>query len=49
MEGQPLWSMAGLQVRRDPYDVSRIHVRGPEGWITVFWKHLDRAPVPFGG
>ncbi len=25
-----------------------VHVRGPEGWITVFWKHLDRAPVPFG-
>ena len=23
-------------------------VRGPGGWITVFWKHLDRAPVPFG-
>ena len=25
-----------------------IHVRGPDGWITVFWKHLDRAPLPFG-
>ena len=36
------------EIRHDPYDVSRIHVRGPEGWITVFWKHLDRAPVPFG-
>ena len=36
------------EVRHDPYDVSRIHVRGPDGWITVFWKHLDRAPVPFG-
>jgi transposase InsO family protein len=36
------------EVRRDPYDVSRIHVRGPDGWITVFWKHLDRAPLPFG-
>ena len=36
------------EVRHDPYDVSRIHVRGPDGWITVFWKHLHRAPVPFG-
>ncbi|MGD0609308.1 MAG: Mu transposase C-terminal domain-containing protein [Streptosporangiaceae bacterium] len=36
------------EVRCDPYDISRIHVRGPDGWITVFWKHLDRAPVPFG-
>ncbi|HUY51170.1 MAG TPA: Mu transposase C-terminal domain-containing protein [Streptosporangiaceae bacterium] len=36
------------EVRHDPYDVSRIHVRGTDGWITVFWKHLDRAPVPFG-
>jgi hypothetical protein len=36
------------EIRHDPYDVSRIHVRGPDGWITVFWKHLDRAPVPFG-
>ena len=42
-EKKDLW-----EVRRDPYDVSRIHVRGPEGWITVFWKHLDRVPVPFG-
>jgi transposase InsO family protein len=36
------------EIRRDPYDVSRIHVRGPGGWITVFWKHLGRAPLPFG-
>jgi hypothetical protein len=21
---------------------------GRAGWITVFWKHLDRVPVPFG-
>jgi hypothetical protein len=40
---QGLW-----EVHRDPYDVSRIHVRGPQGWITVFWRHLDRVPVPFG-
>jgi hypothetical protein len=42
-EKKNLW-----EIRYDPYDVSRIHVRGPDGWITVFWKHLDRAPVPFG-
>jgi transposase InsO family protein len=36
------------EVRHDPYDVSRIHLRGPGGWITAFWKHLNRAPVPFG-
>jgi hypothetical protein len=42
-EKKNLW-----EVRHDPYDVSRVHVRGPDGWITVFWRHLDRAPVPFG-
>jgi transposase InsO family protein len=42
-EKKNLW-----EVRHDPYDVSRVHLRGPDGWITVFWKHLDRAPVPFG-
>ena len=42
-EKKNLW-----EVRHDPYDVSRLHVRGPYGWITVFWKHLDRVPVPFG-
>jgi transposase InsO family protein len=36
------------EVRHDPYDVSRVHLRGPDGWITAFWKHLNRAPVPFG-
>jgi hypothetical protein len=30
--------------------VSRIWVRNhwDGGWITVFWKHLNRAPMPFG-
>jgi transposase InsO family protein len=36
------------EIRHDPYDVSRIHVRGPDGWITAFWKHLNRVPMPFG-
>lgn len=42
-ERSDLW-----EIRHDPYDVSRIHVRGPDGWITAFWKHLSRAPLPFG-
>ena len=42
-EKKGLW-----EVRHDPYDVSRIFVRGLDGWITVFWKHLDRVPMPFG-
>ena len=38
------------EVHRDPYDVSRIWVRNhwSDGWITVFWKHLNSAPAPFG-
>lgn len=36
------------EVRHDPYDVSLIFVRGPDGWITCHWRHLDRVPVPFG-
>jgi hypothetical protein len=42
-EKKDLW-----EIRHDPYDVSRIHVRGPDGWITAFWKHLNRVPMPFG-
>jgi transposase InsO family protein len=36
------------EVHRDPYDVSKVFVRGPGGWITCPWKYLDRVPVPFG-
>ena len=36
------------EVHHDPYDVSRIFLRGPDGWITVFWRHLHRVPAPFG-
>ncbi|MFF3771103.1 Mu transposase C-terminal domain-containing protein [Streptomyces sp. NPDC002232] len=38
------------EVHYDPYDVSRIWVRDSRAdrWITVFWKHLHRAGVPFG-
>ena len=36
------------EVHHDPYDVSKVFVRGPGGWITCPWKYLDRVPVPFG-
>lgn len=36
------------EVHYDPYDVSKVFVRGPGGWITCTWKYLDRVPVPFG-
>ncbi|MFJ7281040.1 Mu transposase C-terminal domain-containing protein [Kitasatospora sp. NPDC098663] len=40
------------EIHRDPYDVSRIWVRDHRGegrpWIQATWKHLHRAPVPFG-
>jgi transposase InsO family protein len=36
------------EVHQDPYDVSKVFVRGPDGWITCPWKYLDRVPVPFG-
>ena len=36
------------EVRHDPYDVSRVFVRGPGGWITCPWKYLGKVPVPFG-
>jgi hypothetical protein len=36
------------EVHRDPYDVSRVFVRGPDGWITCRWKYLDKVPAPFG-
>ena len=39
------------EVHRDPYDVSRVWVRNHRGdgeWVPATWKHLNRAPVPFG-
>ena len=36
------------EVRHDPYEVSKVFVRGPGGWITCPWKYLERVPVPFG-
>jgi hypothetical protein len=38
------------EIHHDPYDVSRIWVRNHHqgGWVMLFWKHLDRMPMPFG-
>jgi putative transposase len=42
-EKKDLW-----EIRCDPYDVSKVFVRGPDGWIACRWRFLDRAPMPFG-
>ncbi|MFF0366446.1 Mu transposase C-terminal domain-containing protein [Micromonospora sp. NPDC005087] len=38
------------EVHFDPYDITRIWVRNHRhgGWITVSWRHLRSAPMPFG-
>ena len=36
------------EVHHDPYDVSRVFVRGPGGWITCPWKYLEKVQAPFG-
>ena len=36
------------EIHHDPYDVSRVFVRGPDGWITCPWKYLEKVPAPFG-
>ena len=38
------------EIHYDPYDISRIWVRNhwDGGWITLFWRHLNSTPVPFG-
>jgi putative transposase len=34
-------------VHHDPYDVSQVHLRTPDGWITVPWTHLPMVSAPF--
>lgn len=40
------------EVHHDPYDITRVWVRNhhkPDaGWITLWWRQLASAPVPFG-
>ncbi|MEQ4305531.1 Mu transposase C-terminal domain-containing protein [Plantactinospora sp. B6F1] len=35
------------EVHYDPYDVSQVHVRTPDGWITAAWTHLPMVSAPF--
>lgn len=35
------------EVHYDPYDVSRVFVRTPDGWITAPWTHLPMVCAPF--
>jgi putative transposase len=38
------------EVHYDPYDAAHVCVRHPDnqGWVTLTWKYLHRAPIPFG-
>jgi putative transposase len=35
------------EVHYDPYDVSQVHLRTPDGWITAPWTHLPMVSAPF--
>ena len=35
------------EVHYDPYDVSRVFVRTPDGWVTAPWTHLPMVSAPF--
>ncbi|MEU8258654.1 Mu transposase C-terminal domain-containing protein [Micromonospora inaquosa] len=35
------------EVPYDPYDVSQVFLRTPDGWITVPWTHLPMITAPF--
>jgi transposase InsO family protein len=35
------------EVHYDPYDVTRVFVRTPDGWVTVPWTHLPMVSAPF--
>jgi putative transposase len=35
------------EVHHDPYDVTRVFVRTPDGWVTVQWTHLPMVSAPF--
>ncbi|GAA2232106.1 DDE-type integrase/transposase/recombinase [Promicromonospora sukumoe] len=40
------------EVHYDPYDITRVWLRNHHAtereWITLWWRHLNAAPVPFG-
>jgi hypothetical protein len=35
------------EVHYDPYDLSRVFVRTPDGWVTAPWTHLPMVSAPF--
>jgi hypothetical protein len=35
------------EIHYDPYDLTRIWLRTPDGWITVPWTHLPMISAPF--
>lgn len=35
------------EVHYDPYDVSQVHLRTSDGWITAAWTHLPMVSAPF--
>lgn len=35
------------EVHYDPYDVTAVFVRTPDGWITAGWTHLPMVSAPF--
>ena len=36
-----------MAVHYDPYDLSRVFVRTPDGWVTAPWTHLPMISAPF--
>ena len=35
------------EVHYDPYDLTRVFVRTPDGWVTALWTHLPMVSAPF--
>lgn len=35
------------EVHHDPYDLSQVFVRTPDGWVTATWTHLPMVEAPF--
>ena len=35
------------EVHYDPYDLSKVFVRTPDGWVTAPWTHLPMVSAPF--
>ncbi|WP_449061539.1 Mu transposase C-terminal domain-containing protein [Planomonospora algeriensis] len=47
-QSSPIEVKRGLwPVHYDPYDLSRVWLRGPDGWITIAWTHAAMVPQPF--